>query len=748
MRPTFPARPTTILSLLTPGLVLLAIWLPEFAHYYVPSFAIPDEIPAVARRVPDSSLLDELKTFKVGFLLTISFPNNQELLLTAEKLLQGDIEIRGLPHLRIHIPFSPDDMDKGSTQWQLFLAGFSIPDVLLRAYEVTGQDRFLLTARDIIVSWALYEQRSWLPKGYLWNDHAIAARVSVLADFWRLYRNHPAYDPHVAKVLFQFASRSAYLLSHPAHFTFATNHGVMQNLALWHLYLAFPTLPNVERYKRIALNRLREQLPFYINDEGVVLEHSAGYHRIGLELLSMALRYLTLMSVPIPHDWLDKYRQAADFYAQLRRPDGSLPLFGDTSSLADTAGPLMTRIDPHDQAETLRFQNPWVPKASHTLYPDAGYSIWWRGLDQWPNPRRLNQTVVAWSHFPGHGHKHADEMSVLLWAGGETWWSNVGYWTSGFRGRSEAESWKGSNAPHLKTEPTKSPRYTGLLSFGWSDDLAAIHLERHGPHGYIARRQVIHVQPNLWLVVDQTSGDASDRTTTQWTTSDSVKLTHGRLPGSYDLRAANSSLILTTFLLTSPGTVIQELRGSFTPFAGWLVLDGKNKPVDAIVVEQPADNSRTIAIWCLKDESDSTLRCPDRPFLEHFANDEQWRIALSGHSASMSIWRTHRGVYVDAAGAEQSRKRVMLTRTNGISPRSLEIRTAYESAARKYPKFRDVMDYRIRVTYVLISIFVVQEAFFFAYRRMDLKYGALWRILSVLCWAFAGLWLVMVYFQT
>ena len=58
--------------------------------------------------------------------------------------------------------------------------------------------------------------------------------------------------------------------------------------------------------------------------------------------------------------------------------------------------------------------------------------------------------MVLWANFVSHAHKHADETSMVVWAGGKSWWENVGYWPYGVEGRSEAESWSGSNAPHLE----------------------------------------------------------------------------------------------------------------------------------------------------------------------------------------------------------------------------------------------------------------------------------------------------------
>jgi hypothetical protein len=434
---------SSLISYTVSVLVFLAIWIPESGHYYVPNSVITDEMVETGRRLPDDSVLNELNNFRFG--LGSLWESDEKLVHTAEKILQGKVKISGLPYIQISIPFDADDIDLGSPRWQLSLASFTIPQILLDAYTVTRHERFLTTARDIIVAWALYERRAWLPRGFLWNDHAVSARISVLARFWNLYRRNPNYQTETAKDIFQLVSRSGRLLAKPAHFTFATNHGVMQNLALWHLCLAFPTLPGVSDYKQLALERLRDQMTFYINEEGVVLEHSAGYHQFGLELISRAFRYMTLMDITIPSKWQEQYKRARDFYSNLKRPDGSLPVFGDTLSNGNHVDPLITSVDRDGRSERLnRRQKNQIPVRENSIYPVAGYSIWWNRLDLWPDMEALSQTVVLWSHFPGHGHKHADEMSVLLWASGEQWWTNVGYWPYGIEGRSEAASWNGS----------------------------------------------------------------------------------------------------------------------------------------------------------------------------------------------------------------------------------------------------------------------------------------------------------------
>ena len=720
-----------------PVMVFVFIWFSLIAHYYVPNIVITKEMVDSARRGPVDSVLDEIERF-----FGSTKKDKKELIASAEMILQGKVAIPGALSSAIGFPFDAEDLDKNGSGWQLFFARFSIPYLLLSAYETSGRDDFLMAARDVILGFASYERNAWLPKGFLWNDHAIAGRISVMAKFWKLYRNHPDYHSDVATDLFQLAARSAQLLAKPGQFTFATNHGIMQNLALWQICLAFPSLPNIEFYKQLAFERMRDQMRFYINDEGVVLEHSAGYQKVGLKFMGMAFRYLTLLEMPIPEDWKEKYQKAEYFYTQLLRPNGSLPMFGDTGNGTKNWRTLSINFDKNGKIDRLEGKEKWIPKQPHSLYPVAGYSIWWNGLDEWTKEDKLSQTAVAWSYFPGHAHKHADEMSVFLWAGGYNWWTNVGYWPYGTKGRSEAVSWAGSNAPHVVNEPTNSKRQTRLLGYGWSDSLDVIDLERQGLDKYVARRQIIKIRPNLWIVLDHTFGKKDQRTTTTWTTSSNVKLSKGELPNSYILKSGDGNLNLTKFILTSEGAKISQLKGSFSPFVGW----ESQKPAPAIVIEQPVNDSWTSAIWLLQKQDEKNQIFNDTPFMEDWKNPENWRIGLPLDSGLMGIWRKDDHIFVQEDGMKIGiRKELALNRPPQISDKRGEINTAFDFAKMKYPRKTYSMHRRLKSTYFLIILFLVQETFFLIFKRRSGKYYSTLRGMSTFGWIAVGTLLFGIY---
>jgi len=735
-----------------PGIVVLSVWAPVVMHYHVRVSDITAEVVQEARQAAADSVLSELKEFRltvsVGRPVTLNVgpSGTQELVRVAEGLVRGTVDFPGYPATRIGMPFDSRDLENVPPAWRLPLASFALPRALLDAYDATGRDEFLATARDMVVKWGDFERRTWLPRGLLWNDHAIAARIGVLTELWRLYRHHPGFDPAIGKAILQQVERDAELLAKPALYTFATNHGVMQNLALLHVAVAFPMLPHAARYGELAVQRLRDQLPFYVDEDGVVLEHSAGYQRFGVELIAMACRYLTLLQQPIPEEWRRKYERAQSVFAALRRPDGSLPSLGDTDGATDDVGPLIGVLDA-DGIGALRHVPRWTPGRSLNLYPVAGQAIWWNGLGHWPDPRDLRQTVVTWSYFPGHAHKNADEMSVVMWAGGQPWWTNVGYWPYTMAGRSDAESWSGANAPHLINESTESSRNTKLRSFGWSPRLGVVDLERSGPGNYLARRQVVYIKPDVWLIVDHVAGDDTLKTITAWTTSSDVNLRKDTMPGSYILETRQRSLRLKTFVLSSPGATIREFQGSVSPFAGWHVVDGLPRPAPAFVIEQPAGDAWSIVVWSLEAGQRDSPKAVAVPRAVSWNGADDWKVVVPTRTGTYELVRDRNRIELgDGQGGVI--ETLDLAPAPAVSRQVATVNAAFAKAGQAYPRFDDQLRRRTKVTYLLLVVIVGQElVFWFIARKRPASYLS-FRLISLGGWIGVGCWLTLSFLKS
>ena len=726
-------------------LVLAVIWGPWIAYNHVPEPRLGPEVVAEGRQRPEEALLRELGGYDLY--PPISWANDKQLVKAAEQLLVGQVKLPTFPALSFKLPLAPLAMASGPTMWQLFLHSLGLPRVLLDAYEVSGRTQFLDAAADYLVAYDAYERSAWEPGGFLWNDtwrrfprndHAVASRVPVLTDFWRLYRRSSNYQPEVGEAVFRMVARAAYLVADPAQFTVATNHGVMQNLAACNVELAFPTLPGIESHCRLAFTRLDEQLAFFINDEGFVLEHSPGYQSFSLRLVGIALRYMTLSKMEIPESWLRKYHAAQRVYADLRRPDGSLPVFGDTDAGSDGEGPVTVVVDEEGHA-SIPALRAWRPENKFLLAPVAGYALWWDGLAEWSDSREVAQTAMTWSHFPGMGHKHADELSVAMWARGTSWWANVGYWPYDTEGRILAESWEGSNAPHMMGEGPDEPRETRLLYHGRNDKLAMLDLERRGPGSNQIRRQVIQIGQRTWIILDTSFGVNESRARTIWTTSPNVRVTERGAIGEYALTDKRSGQSLRAFFLGAPGTIRSLMEGSQSPFAGWSVVEWNVQPAPSVVVERPADGGWQLASWSLSANpaiaQASSLDLAGPPRMQRWEGGDDWELILSTSSGEVTIKRVDGRIEV-VAGPRRIGY-LQLDPGPDVSKEIADLRATLKLSSASYGSADMSGIYRVKVTAVLLVTLVLSVIALRVVRRIRPTLASFLKI------ALAAGWLLM-----
>lgn len=725
----------TLPFLVVPLLVLGSVWLPLVAHYRAPETSITPPMVEAARTLPGDGVLEELRTF---YLLRIANRSPSLEVAAAEAILQGRLELPNLPVGQLRVPLTPEDLGRLPGGLQLSFAGLVVPDLLLAAFVETGREEFFVAAKAFIESWDRYERGSWGPGGLLWNDHAIAARVRVLAEFWRVYRTRPDYDPEVGRAVLAQADRYGFFLSDAGQFTFATNHGIMQNLGLLMLSLSFPTLPDRARYRDLAVERLGGQLAFLLDDSGVFRENSAGYQAFDLGLLGMTYRCLTLLGDPIPPAWARGYDAALAVLAALRRPDDTLPAVGDTDGASQGDFPPTTVIDAAGQAAPLV---PYVdrrPEDPEVLAAAAGYWIDWTGLEGWPGGNDLGQTVMTWTSPPGPGHKHADELSLEVWADGVVWLTGVGYWPYDDPGRIQAESWTGANAPHLAGEASTSVRTTALLSHGRSDAIGALDVERVGPGAYQVRRQVVHVGPDLWIVLDTTSGGASESV---WTLSPELELRPADTDGSFVIEATTGTDSGRVDFVGSAGTTFTTYRGSAEPFAGWQVVNGAPRPAPAVVVRQPIEPG-WLATVVTRTGGPAVDQASYALVDARIVSAENWSVTHAADGAKIEVRRTGATVTVareDATGT--STETVQLGQGPDVEPDKARIRAAFNDMASVYPQFQPLVSRRTIATMVILALTLVQETGLLVLRRRWPATYVPLRALGTVGWLAFAAWL-------
>lgn len=157
----------------------------------------------------------------------------------------------------------------------------------------------------------------------------------------------------------------------------------------------------------------------------------------------------------------------------------------------------------------------------------------------------------------------------MLWSGGRQWIGNASYWPYYVKERTEALSWRGSNAPHLVGEPADSVRETQALRHIDSIEFSFVELQRTRPDGFAIHRQILRISSNLWLVIDALAHARDREVNTVWTAHPEL---HAKETGSPGMSKLASAADMTSMELASAGSTghkVMEFRGRRSPFAGW-----------------------------------------------------------------------------------------------------------------------------------------------------------------------------------
>ena len=617
----------------------------------------------------------------------------------ADALLERQLTAPGLDSSPVPLIGWPADLLHGGPSFQLTLASLELENLLLEEFEHSGDRRYYQVARKRILDFALWEAQQRSPIAFLWNDHAIAARISVMVRLWQHLRADADATVAQKEALIGLVMRSGELLAKPKLFTVRTNHGVMQNIALLQIAAAFPLLPKTRYWRDLAIERLELQLGFYVSDEGVVLEHSAGYHLVGTQLLAAAARLIRLNGMAPSERVVGAIQGTEQFSRALLRPDGTLPAFGNTD--VDNHHTL-TVITDVETSKPKKLMAPFSPPGeSAALSPVSGYALWWSHS---PVPA---QTVVAWANHLQHGHKHADEPSLNIWSRGYDWITGTGYWPYGLEGFEEANGWAGSNAPHSVNEPAGSPRQARLRGAGNDGPLRVADIEVCRRSGMCVRRHMVQLSAEQLIIVDEISNSDGVQETL-WTTDPRLTLRQiGKLNFASTTTETGQELHIAFAGNVDPEVAL--LRGSMTPFAGWVVSRGLPRPADAIrVTPRGADVATATLIQVTQSSDVLSIRSFSRK------DGEDWQVALTHSQGDVIVERKGRNVSVTKHSEISS---VTLGDLPDIAERQAALRSSMKNALYRYPPWRDLSAYHFRLLVMIALLWLVTEVGIIALRN-------------------------------
>ncbi len=169
-----------------------------------------------------------------------------------------------------------------------------------------------------------------------WHPYCISKRLQA----WILLMSVFPPDATVKHTVMRSLHAQAELLANKLEWDLCGNH-LLENLRALALAAAFFDTPAARRWLHAVVRHLPIQLEEQILISGEHFEHSTGYHALMLDLL-LDMRDSLASSDPVLSQRCDRVAsRVARFMRALRRPDGHLPQFGDSSQIPSGAVELL-----------------------------------------------------------------------------------------------------------------------------------------------------------------------------------------------------------------------------------------------------------------------------------------------------------------------------------------------------------------------------------------------------------------------
>jgi len=292
--------------------------------------------------------------------------------------------------------------------WQYNLHYFEYLLPLADQYINSGDKRYLLKAKELILLWIINNPRD--EAGAAWDSYTISMRVANWLAFIGelsddLQDDHEFLEQVNDSLALQYFHLSQYLEK-----DLLANHYLENLKALVLLSIYF----NDKKTLNLALKELKRQVHEQILPDGMHFELSPMYHKIVLEdLLRVAF---ALRNSGFDYEWLMPVLQnMADCLYSLEHYAGRTPLFNDSGdNIAKSKDALL---------ESLLARFGIVP-VYKDCFPDAGYYL----FEKESGGHIIKIIVDAGKAGPKYalGHAHCDALSFEAFVDDEPWIVNCG----------------------------------------------------------------------------------------------------------------------------------------------------------------------------------------------------------------------------------------------------------------------------------------------------------------------------------
>lgn len=627
------------------------------------------------------------------------------------------------------LPFSQHHTEIGTSYTKLAINSLGVVNLLLRDYEGSADPALLTKGLRYTLAYAQWDMDHSVHVAFNNNDHAVASRSIIVSRLWYHYRRSELFQTQKAKSLLDYASYLAAKLLNEKFYTYHSNHGTMQNLALMILGSGLRALPQSSVWLEVGLSRLEEQIGYLLSDDGFFLEHSFGYHIFFTDMLATASNILRNDS-RFQSDLVIRASEAASKLTEtLTRTDGSLP------SIGDTRNPL---FHPHKETASLNKAPP-----RNLIYPVAGFAQIRHYLDKPECNKNEIAITMFWSNYIAHAHHRLNSGTLDVFACNSQWWRDSGYVPYWHFARPSAQTWEGANGPYLSGETRPVPGDTELIGMVESEQLNYLHLKRAtSSTDDKVEREVFHFASVL-VIVDNFTAKTPKSSNVHWTMAPDKAVKEGKYPDSYVFTSRELPIKMFTRFLSASEMSVTSVSASPDTVLGWVEFNSQLEESTTFNVKSaPGLSHQQVSVSVLMADDNQNCQ-PSIAMEKGEENKTTLELVISGCGMELRLTRRDRSI---------SLKTQNDTFTQSITPVSRSHESAIERikhstqvVAEKYGKrFNPLLVYRQKASLFASGILIATVLMLILCHRSR---WANWVASgSVILWIVLPLWVHFIYF--
>ncbi|WP_226618608.1 heparinase II/III family protein [Cytobacillus firmus] len=432
-----------------------------------------------------------------------------------------------------------------SNTYQLYLHSLMPVSFLLNAYESTNESIYLDKAFNIICDWAKFEESDH-DNNFVWYDHTTAYRTHNLIYFYLCLESSRKKDDAINSLIIRHAE---FLYSDKYYRK--NNHGIMMDRSLIQLGVVF-NYSESKNWINKGLFRLKDNFYNSYSSRGIHLENSPEYHLVVQKLFLSIEEFLNKYDLTLGQEIIDKFELIEEYYSFIVKPDGYLPMIGDSSKKK-------ININQKNFKSLVDF--------------DAGISILQSENYNTPNKSTWMSFICGYSTLT---HKHIDDLSITLFYNGDDIFVDSGkhsYGSSPARGyvrSAQAHNTVVVNSRNYKLpDPNLAREKIRITDYSSNEIYDLVKGKNNAYEDTSINRTILFLKPDVCIILDQVNSEKNQTYSQHFTLGPKMSILKSNVKKTI-LKGPNSEV------------VIEQLNGANK----LIVHEGDNNKPFAVISEQ------------------------------------------------------------------------------------------------------------------------------------------------------------------